>query len=603
MAHIYWTNGSGGNFNTASDWNTNTVPGIYDQASISAFGSYNVDISPSASDAVLGLSISLGASLVMETDSELLMTEGTGGGANNGTIILDDGAGLYADGTINNTSFGTIELNSTDDTTELAPEIGPLTLSGQGSVILSDNPSNYLYITTNVANTISGAGNVYLSNNEKYGTIEATGAHLLMVNPDGRTLINAGLIEDLGTGGLALNGTVDNAGLLEAAGSSGLVLSGTVDNSSGGSIEANSGDVELDAVTIIGGTLSGGEFYQGEFDNNSALDGIKAAVNNAATLDIANYYLTLEGTINNTGSIDTYGGDSGGGLFIGQNTTLKGGGSILLQQGLYNQLYVYSDAASATLTNLDNIISGAGFIGGNGLDTLTLINQSKGVIDAQSSGMQGPLIIDTGANAITNGGTLEATTGTLFIDSKVINSGNLNANGGNLVAAGIVTGGKATITGAGVLEFDAASSAATTFAVGSTGQLILYDAAQYTGTVSGFGKNTTQSIDLPNVQYATVSKTYSSGTLTVKDTSGDIAKIKFSGSYTLGSFTLSPDGNDGTVITDPPVASKTSGVNIALLGNYIASSLVGGSVGQGGSLPTDPWAIVSPHMLATPAHA
>jgi hypothetical protein len=70
----------------------------------------------------------------------------------------------------------------------------------------------------------------------------------------------------------------------------------------------------------------------------------------------------------------------------------------------------------------------------------------------------------------------------------------------------VVTGGRDTIEGAGTVEFGAASSAATTFATGSTGELILDDAAQYTGTVSGFGKNTAQSFDLPNVQFATASK-------------------------------------------------------------------------------------------------
>jgi large repetitive protein len=234
-----------------------------------------------------------------------------------------------------------------------------------------------------------------------------------------------------------------------------------------------------------------------------------------------------------------------------------------------------------------------------------LINGLKGVIDGSSTAE--PLVIDTGTNIVKNNGTLEATgSGELYIASRVTNSGTLiSASGGDVVAAGAVSGGKAAIYGPGVIEFGAASSAATTFALGSTGELILDDAAQYTGTVSGFGKNITQSIDLSNVQFATSSKTYSGGTLTVKDTSGDVAKIKFSGSYTLASFTLSDDGNGGTLINDPPVAKTTltTGVDIALFGNYIASSLVGGSIGQGGSLSTDASALLSPPLLATPGHA
>ena len=196
---------------------------------------------------------------------------------------------------------------------------------------------------------------------------------------------------------------------------------------------------------------------------------------------------------------------------------------------------------------------------------MTLVNQSKGVIDANEGAGAYPLVIDTGTNAVVNSGTLEATgTGNeLYIASSVTNSlGNLTANEGEVVAAGAVAGGGAIIEGAGIVEFGAASTANTRFAVASTGELILDDAVQYTGTVVGFGANTTQSIDLPNVQFATLSKSYleaspnTSGTLTVKDTAGDIAHIKFNGTYTLSKFTFANDGNGGTLITDPPVDQK-----------------------------------------------
>jgi hypothetical protein len=62
---------------------------------------------------------------------------------------------------------------------------------------------------------------------------------------------------------------------------------------------------------------------------------------------------------------------------------------------------------------------------------------------------------------------------------------------------GKAAGGTAIISGLGsaALEFGAAASTATKFAVGTTGQLILADSAEYTGVISGFGGNTTQSID------------------------------------------------------------------------------------------------------------
>ena len=56
---------------------------------------------------------------------------------------------------------------------------------------------------------------------------------------------------------------------------------------------------------------------------------------------------------------------------------------------------------------------------------------------------------------------------------------------GDLVAAGAVSGGRAAIYGPGVIEFGAASSAATTFALGSTGELILDVFARGQRLVSG----------------------------------------------------------------------------------------------------------------------
>ena len=262
--------------------------------------------------------------------------------------------------------------------------------------------------------------------------------------------------------------------------------------------------------------------------------------------------------------------------------------------------------AVVTLVNVNNDISGAGTIGGGNM----ALSTGRGVIDAMGPSQ---LIIDTGLNAVTNAGSLNADAGAeLFIDSSLVNTGHLNSFGSTIIAAGNVTGtGTAIINFDGQVEFGAASTNGTKFAKGSTGQLILDDLKQYTGLISGFGANTTQSIDLTDINFATATKSYTpaspntSGTLTVKDTAGDVAHLKFSGTYTLANFHLANDGNGGVLITDPPVAKTTltTGVDIALFGNYIASSLLGGSIGQGGNLSTDASALLSPPLLATPGHA
>jgi hypothetical protein len=174
------------------------------------------------------------------------------------------------------------------------------------------------------------------------------------------------------------------------------------------------------------------------------------------------------------------------------------------------------------------------------------------------------LVVDTAANTIINGGTMAATvSNTLFIGSKVSNTGTLVANGGLIDCAGSVTGGKAVISGGGILDFGAASTATTTFATSATGTLLLEDSAQYTGTVSGFGANLTQSIDLADFDHTGAKAiSFSSGVLTLKNTAGQVVHLHIAGTHTLASFILSDDGNfngtdDGTKIVDPPVPAKS----------------------------------------------
>jgi hypothetical protein len=146
-----------------------------------------------------------------------------------------------------------------------------------------------------------------------------------------------------------------------------------------------------------------------------------------------------------------------------------------------------------------------------------------------------PLVIDTGPNTVINAGSMTATSGsTLDIGSNLSNTGKLNANGGTIVVEGTETGGSAVISGTGTVEFDAAATAGTTFASSSTGELILNDPAQYTGTVAGFGVNTR--INLPNFGATGAHATsYAGGVLTLTNTAGQTVKSR-SGHAHAGEF-------------------------------------------------------------------
>jgi hypothetical protein len=130
--------------------------------------------------------------------------------------------------------------------------------------------------------------------------------------------------------------------------------------------------------------------------------------------------------------------------------------------------------------------------------------------------------------------------------------------------------------------------------VGATGQLILADSAQYTGVISGFGSNTTQSIDLADFNFTGAHATsFSLGALTLKNTAGQVVHLHFSGAHTLASFQLSDDGNfngidDGTKIVDPPAPTKpqTPLNNLASLFSQLMASWTNPSAAVNGEMRT-----------------
>ncbi len=108
--------------------------------------------------------------------------------------------------------------------------------------------------------------------------------------------------------------------------------------------------------------------------------------------------LAIGGAFANSGSVtlDSVGTGNGTSLIISKSATLSGGGQITLTDWPYNQ--IAAGASNATLTNVDNTISGSGLVGSA---NLTLFNQAAGVIDATGGNI---LSLNTGAHTITNVG-------------------------------------------------------------------------------------------------------------------------------------------------------------------------------------------------------
>ena len=97
-------------------------------------------------------------------------------------------------------------------------------------------------------------------------------------------------------------------------------------------------------------------------------------------------------------------------FFVLGDTTLKGGGKFFLSDNANNTLQGFD-----TLTNVDNLIEGAGSI------TTDIVNQTHGTIEASSGGNQLVLAF----NNVTNTGMLlgAGTAGLVLDDSVVTNIG------------------------------------------------------------------------------------------------------------------------------------------------------------------------------------
>ncbi|MBR1179847.1 VCBS domain-containing protein, partial [Bradyrhizobium sp. KB893862 SZCCT0404] len=266
---------------------------------------------------------------------------------------------------------------------------------------------------------------------------------------------------------------------------------------------------------------------------------------NSGTMAISDgAMLPLSGDINNTGIIElNSSGDVTNLQLIQHGITLEGGGAVVLSDSTGN--VIEGTAADVTLTNVDNIISGAGHLG-NGF--MALINQGSIIATVTNA-----LEIDTGAYTIINSGTLEATgTGGLTIDSAVANSGVLWANGGNITAKADVNGGSALISGSATLELGAASSVDVKFDAAGDGLLQLDQSISFSGLVSGF--NSGDQIDLHDILFLsgsaasyTANETGTGGVLSVTD-GAHTANIGILGQYTSDNFELTTDESGSSVI-------------------------------------------------------
>src|SRR5229473_2264058 len=140
------------------------------------------------------------------------------------------------------------------------------------------------------------------------------------------------------------------------------------------------------------------------------------------------------------------------------------------------------------------------------------------------------------------------------------NPGTLQATGDRLDILGPLPGGGEPITiGTGsTLELNTPDNGPVTFA-GPTGTLQLHVSSSLTGQISGFGAQ--DGIDLADVSFGasttlgyTPNNSNTGGVLAVSDGT-HTANLALLGNYMASSFVIASDGHGGTLLTDPPPTS------------------------------------------------
>ncbi|MGB8543007.1 MAG: hypothetical protein WCD49_15360 [Candidatus Acidiferrales bacterium] len=493
-------NGGTGNWETAGDWSSG-VPGATSNACINVASS-TVNITSTSGDTTLNLDINLGTDILNI--------------GNNTQLTIQSGGNILNDGALN--------LNSSANNTELIID-GATTLSGTGSVTMSNNTANYITGGGTFTNkqTIQGAGNIgnnslTLVNSGSTAIIDANVSSTLQINPNGGTT-NTGTLEATAGGVLELSGsTVANTG--------GLILA----TGSSGGMSPTPSTVELNNVSITGGTLtssSGGVIESVDTWNSSAtptLTGVTISTGSTVNVPNNNGLNLGAGTITNNGIINLQSTSNNTELVIAGSTTLSGSGSVTMSNNANNII-----TGGGTLTNGETIQGAGNF--GNG--DLTLIN--NGTINANQT---------TALNINPNGGTtnnatMEATSGgTLELSGSTIanSSGLIQATGtGSTVQLNDVsiTGGTLTSSTGGVIE------SVNTWNSGNT------------PTLTGLTISTGSTVDVPNnnglnLGAGTITN---NGTINLQSAANN-TELVIAGSTTLsgtGSVTMS--NNTANIIT------------------------------------------------------
>jgi len=479
------------------------------------------------------------AAIIVQYGNGATFDGSSGALTSSGSVDVNNNGTLSLLGTLVNT--GSIALQSANASTDLiigGSTASTVTLTGSGTITLSDNGNNRIYgaiaadTLLNLNNTIAGAGQIGVG-------------QLTLINDATINANAAGNALRIVTGSIA----AINNGLIESTNTGGLVINSSIISNTSGTIAAAGGNIVLQSSTLAGGLLTGtaGSAFIVQYGNISNLDGSAHTLTNRAEIDVNNNgTLTLAGTIVNAGSINLQSTNAGTDLILESATvTLSGGGIVTLTDNASNR--IYGAATADVLDNLNNTITGAGQLGAG---QLTLIN--AGTIAATDTNALLVNLGSTGTNTATGQMLGEGSGGLIFQNGTYTNQGLIQADSGSKVtfqSGAVLTNDSATGTLTGG-SYGALSAGGTATALASfTGTAVIADAA--TLILSGAGSEISFGGTTIETSLKTITK---SGQLQILNNRGYTTKnrITSSGTVTLGGGTLKAGGlsdKAGSILT------------------------------------------------------
>ena len=324
------------------------------------------------------------------------------------------------------------------------------------------NESGYNASLLNIDNQITGRGEISNITDVVFGPdLNSTGV-LAFTNQGVVNANKAGALTiDAGSATVA----VINSGVMESTGTGGLFINTPTLDNRGGRIFADVGaTVTLSGTRLVGGLLIGNG--TGQIVLTGASDVLDAtqtngALTNSATLALtASASVVARGGLANNGAIvfntAAYAGTTA--LLLDGDYQLSGAGSVQFAATLYGSSAIANVAGQAVTFTNANTIHGAGSVGVNGGGgSLALVNNGALVADDAT----GALVVS--ANTVTNAGTISATGAAGLVLSGVTltstQSGVVQAQDGSHVdLASATVGGALASAGTGFIQVTAAST-------------------------------------------------------------------------------------------------------------------------------------------------